>query len=215
MGSTLRPAPGRMTRSYRSLPGEEYEYRFTLPANHTGGTFWYHPHVHGHTADQVSGGLAGAILVRSELEYAAGLSSLPEEVLVLQDFDLTRDGALARPSGMDLMAGREGALIAVSGSASPSFPVTSGGFLRMRVINASSSRFYSLRLDEHSFVVVGVDGGLLPSPQERDTILLSPGERVDVAVRGNRSPGAYRLWSLPYSRAAGMFMGAMTPSANR
>jgi len=85
----------------------------------------------------------------------------------------------------------------------------------MHVINASSSRFYNLRLDEHSFVVVGVDGGLLPSPQERDIILLSPGERVDVVVRGDRSPGTYRLWSLPYSRTTGMLMGAMAPSANR
>ena len=64
-GLHLAPSPGADDSFLRIPPGELHEYRFTLPANHPAGTFWYHPHVHGHTADHVSGGLAGAILVRS------------------------------------------------------------------------------------------------------------------------------------------------------
>jgi FtsP/CotA-like multicopper oxidase with cupredoxin domain len=60
-----------------------------------------------------------------------------------------------------------------------------------------------------------VDGGFLASPQERNDILLSPGERVDVVIRGTRSPGEYRLWNMPYSRTAGMGMGLTAFSSNR
>jgi FtsP/CotA-like multicopper oxidase with cupredoxin domain len=36
--------------------------------------------------------------------------------------------------------------------------------------------------------------------------LLSPGERAEVLVQGNRPPGQYRLLSLPYDRGGGMGM---------
>lgn len=45
-------------------PGVKFEYEYNLPADHPAGTFWYHPHLHGSTALQVSSGMAGALLVR-------------------------------------------------------------------------------------------------------------------------------------------------------
>ena len=48
--------------------GESLTYEFDLPANHRGGTFWYHPHVHESVARQVSRGLAGVFIVRGELD---------------------------------------------------------------------------------------------------------------------------------------------------
>lgn len=206
-GLHISPSPGADDVFLQIPPGELHEYRFTLPVDHPAGTFWYHPHVHGHTAEQVSGGLAGAILVHSEAEEALDLLRVPEQVILLQDFDLTNEGRLAQPSPMELMAGREGSLVTAAGKTAAVLPITSGGSLRLRIINASSSRFYNLKLDEHPFMLIGVDGGLMPSPLEMETILLTPGERVDVIVRGNRSPGSYRLWNMPYSRTAGMGMG--------
>ncbi|QWP76882.1 multicopper oxidase domain-containing protein [Lysobacter sp. K5869] len=47
-------------------PGVSFEYEYNLPADHPSGTFWYHPHLHGSTALQVSSGMAGALLVRGE-----------------------------------------------------------------------------------------------------------------------------------------------------
>jgi FtsP/CotA-like multicopper oxidase with cupredoxin domain len=209
-GLHISPNPGADDVFLRIPPGEQHEYRFTVPADHPAGTFWYHPHVHGHTAEQVSGGLAGAILVRSETEAALDLFRVPEHVILLQDFDLTNEGGLAQPGQMELLSGREGSLITAAGKPNLALPLTTGGSLRLRMINASSSRFYNLKLDEHPFVLIGVDGGLLPSPLEMETILLTPGERVDVIVRGNRNPGSYRLWSMPYNRTAGMGMGGPT-----
>ncbi|RNF82270.1 multicopper oxidase family protein [Montanilutibacter psychrotolerans] len=45
-------------------PGVTFEYEYNLPADHPAGTYWYHPHLHGSTALQVSSGMAGALLIR-------------------------------------------------------------------------------------------------------------------------------------------------------
>ena len=43
--------------------GECSFYQYSIPSDHMGGTHWYHPHVHYHTLDQVSGGAFGFIIV--------------------------------------------------------------------------------------------------------------------------------------------------------
>ncbi|WP_085318001.1 multicopper oxidase family protein [Derxia lacustris] len=43
---------------------ERFQYEYNVPADHPAGTFWYHTHVHGSTALQVSSGMAGALIVR-------------------------------------------------------------------------------------------------------------------------------------------------------
>ncbi|MEM1180400.1 MAG: multicopper oxidase domain-containing protein, partial [Acidobacteriota bacterium] len=42
---------------------KEFNYLYKLPKNHAPGTHWYHGHVHGSTALQVQGGMAGALIV--------------------------------------------------------------------------------------------------------------------------------------------------------
>ena len=44
-------------------PGETFHYDYQIPDDHPTGTFWYHPHHHGLAADQVYGGLYGAIVI--------------------------------------------------------------------------------------------------------------------------------------------------------
>jgi FtsP/CotA-like multicopper oxidase with cupredoxin domain len=40
-----------------------FEYRFTVPENEPPGLNWYHPHIHGFTSRQVTGGASGAMIV--------------------------------------------------------------------------------------------------------------------------------------------------------
>lgn len=47
-------------------PGVSFQYEYNIPADHPSGTFWYHPHLHGSVALQVSSGMAGFILVRGD-----------------------------------------------------------------------------------------------------------------------------------------------------
>ena len=57
--------------------GTSYTYTYTIPADHMGGTFWYHPHHHGSTAIQAGGGAAGMIIVEDATdEVPSAISSL-------------------------------------------------------------------------------------------------------------------------------------------
>ncbi len=203
------PPTGNADNSFLEIPsGEDFTYEFDLPASHPGGTFWYHPHMHESAARQVSRGLAGVFMVRGELDQIPEIADAPEAVLVLQDFDLARNGLPLEPGLMERMTGREGDLVTVNGQVNPPICIQQDGWLRLRILNASSSRFYRLRLEEHPLNLIAVDGGALPAPEEHDEILLTPGERIEVMVRGGRPEGSYRLLSLPYNRG-GMGMGMM------
>lgn len=189
-------------------PGEEFHYEFAIPGNHPAGMFWYHPHLHGAVARQLFRGLAGVILVRGELDKIPEVAAAAEYLMVLQDFGLNRAGEVAEPSMMERMNGREGPLITVTGVVNPAITIQAGGLARLRILNASPSRFYRLRLDDHPMYLIGTDGGALPASYQVKELLLSPGERADVLLKGDRAGGDFRLWNLPYDRG-GMGMGGM------
>jgi L-ascorbate oxidase len=44
-------------------PTVSFQYEYNVPPDHPAGTFWYHPHLHGSTALQVSSGMAGVLIV--------------------------------------------------------------------------------------------------------------------------------------------------------
>lgn len=189
-------------------PGENFTYEFTIPQDHRAGTFWYHPHLHGSTARQLFRGLAGTIVVRGKLDEIPEVKSAKEEFVIIKDFAIDDDGEIVTPSNhMVQMAGREGSLLTVNSKLNPTFTVPTGGLLRWRIANASPSRFYRLSLENHPFYLIATDGGSLSEPVEMSQILLTPGERVDVLIQGNREPGQYRLLNLPYDRGSMGMMG--------
>ncbi|MDJ0727147.1 MAG: multicopper oxidase family protein [Prochloraceae cyanobacterium] len=198
-------------------PGEKFTYEFDIPQNHPPGTFWYHPHLHGLVAEQLFGGLAGLFIVRGDLDEIPEIKAAQEEFLVLQDFALDRDGRRMGSRHMSLMMGREGEEIAVNGQMNPSFSFPANGLLRLRILNASPSRFYRLSLENHPFYQIATDGHFLREPIEVSELLLTPGQRADVLVKGeqpkaavrstSREPGQYRLLNLPYDRGSMGMMG--------
>lgn len=191
-------------------PGETFTYEFTIPADHPAGTFWYHPHRHGLVAEQVFGGLAGLLIVRGELDQIPEIQAAQEAFLVLKDFALQDNDGIRPPTRMEqMMQGREGELITVNGQVNPNFSIAEGGLLRLRLLNASTSRFYGLALEDHPLYLIATDGGAVGEPVELRELLLSPGERAEVLVRGKRPPGQYRLLNLPYNRGGMGMMGGM------
>ena len=68
--------------------------------------------------------------------------------------------------------------------------------------------------------LIATDGGPISEPFEVRELLLAPGERAEVLIRGERSPGQYRLMNLPYRRfnmgmmGGGCMMGAMPVSSD-
>lgn len=188
--------------------GDRHTYEFTLPANHHSVTAYYHPHLHGYVAQQIFAGLGGVLRVRGALDEHPLIQAATDEVLFLKDFD-PADNATATATdpyyGIDMM-GREGSLLTANGQVNPHLAIAQGGLLRLRIINASTSHFYRLALEEHPFHLIATDGGALAAPESMEELLLSPGERADVLIHGDRPPGRYRLLALPYTRV-GMGMG--------
>ncbi|WP_346293216.1 multicopper oxidase family protein [Sphaerothrix gracilis] len=190
-------------------PGESYTYKFQIPQNHPAGTFWYHPHYHGLVAEQLFGGLAGLFVVRGELDDIPEIQAAQEAFLVLKDFALDRSGNIPNPGHMAQMTGRIGDLLTVNGQFNPSLEIPQGGLLRLRLLNASTSRFFRLSLEDHLFYLIATDGGAIAAPVELNDLVLAPGERVEVLVKADRDPGQYRLLNQPFNPAQGMMGGGM------
>ncbi|TFC41791.1 multicopper oxidase family protein [Cryobacterium sp. TMT2-10] len=189
--------------------GTGFEYEYLLPENHPPGVFWYHPHHHGMVADQVFGGLYGAIVV----EDPNPIPVSRERILVISDVSLDGSGRVQTVSPMDRMAGREGNLVLVNGQLTPRLNVRPLERERWRIINACVSRYLRLRLDGQHLQLLGMDSGRFASPQDVEEIVLTPGNRADLLV--TTTAGASILRTLPVDRgaASGMMGGTQVASS--
>ncbi len=66
-------------------PGGAQDYEIRIPSNHARGLYWYHPHSHGHSDDQVRNGMSGALIVEGLLDPFPELRDVHEHVLLLKD----------------------------------------------------------------------------------------------------------------------------------
>ncbi len=162
-------------------PGSSFQY--VLPIQQRAGTYWYHPHVHGTTAQQVFMGLAGMFIVSDEEEASLNLPSGEFEIpLIIQDKHFEGNNLEYSPDEEEIMTGYLGEQILVNGFHAPFLNVASGWY-RFRVLNGSTARVYNLSLSKGiQFHIIGSDGGLLKSPETVSSILLSPGERLDILI---------------------------------
>ena len=155
-------------------PGEAFDYDIHLPDDHPPGVFWYHPHRHGLVADQVFGGLYGAIVV-DNVDWSAGTP----RVVVVSDTTLSR-GRVADVSGMDRMQGRLGETVLVNGNVAPRLTAPAGSSERLLIVNACVSRYLDLDLGGREMTVRGFDSGAFDPPLARQRVLVPPGGRVDL-----------------------------------
>jgi len=155
-------------------PGEMFTYRFRLP---DAGTFWYHPH--SHEAVQLERGLYGAIVVRGSGEPRLDA----ERVLVLDDVQLDRKGQIKPPGWwIESHNGRVGNTRLLGGRNEPALTMAAGQVERWRIVNAASARYVRLSVGGRPFSILGTDGGLLNGPVTVSEVLLTPADRVDLAV---------------------------------
>ena len=162
-------------------PGESHTYTYEIPTDHPSGTFWYHPHHHGLVAPQLSGGMAGVIVVEDELDDLPAMRVTAERVMVLGDPAIGTDAGVLDVSQMQMMQGREGDVVLVNGQAMPRLDAAVGVVERWRLVNASASRYYRLSVGAPMHVL-GSDHGRIGAPQQIDDVLLTPGQRVEVLV---------------------------------
>jgi bilirubin oxidase len=188
-------------------PGASRTYEFTLPIG-SAGTYWYHPHTHEHTAEQVFRGMAGVFVVRSRTDPVP--AGIEEKLLVISDLRLAADGTIPANTPMDWQNGREGNYVLVNGQYQPVLTIKPGQSQRWRVLNATNARYLRLALTGHTLTLIGTDGGLLQWPLPGlDEILLAPAGRVELIVTAGPVAGSTALLrSLPYDRGTMGMMGS-------
>jgi FtsP/CotA-like multicopper oxidase with cupredoxin domain len=176
-------------------PGSDFTYEF-IASNP--GTRWYHSHVDGNS--QLELGLYGPLIVEPRdpepIEYAREYTYILDE----KALDFTPQVALgsAQLRHQDAGNGRGGAvqydaflLNGKAGDAIPPLHIRVGETIRVRLINAGNL-VHAIHLHGHSFTLVATDGNPVPPAAQlvKDTVLIGPAERYDLAIEGT-NPGIW------------------------
>lgn len=191
-------------------PGQSfvYEFKATPP-----GTYIYHTHA----SYQLDRGLYGALIIEPKKEER----SYDREYTLMLEAWATMDGGGPEASkmgrinpggmmGMGMMGmmrrqRREGEPLQeplydaygingkVFGASSP-FKVRKADKVRLRIINASSSTTYTLRIAGHSLTITHTDGRPIV-PFEVDALRIGVTERYDVELYAN-NPGRWHIYNL-------------------
>ena len=157
---------------------------YTYPNNQAAATLWYHDHAIDTTGRHVFMGLAGMYIIHDPAEDVLGLPSGANDVgLAIQDRLLNYDGSLNYPlTDTTISNGVLGDTLLVNGAVQPYFQVARRK-MRFRIVNASNSRIYTLALSTGDpLVQIATDGGLLNAPVSRSSIVVAPGERIEVVI---------------------------------
>lgn len=189
--------------------GGRQTYEFRLPEG-SAGSYWYHPHPHKFTAEQVYRGLAGAFIVkpRGEDPVPAAFGDTP---LFFTDLRLASDGTMPASTRVDLMNGRQGDFVLVNGAYKPELSLEAGTRRRFRLYNALNAGYLRISFGGIKFALISSDGGLLEAPvADMTEVLLAPAERAEVLVPFDGSQRSVTVQSLTYDRG---WMGTGAPSA--
>ena len=78
------------------------DYSVQVPTSHPSGLYWFHPHVHGITQNQIAAGLSGIVTVGQVSDYACAgatcgsskAAAVAVRHLILKDTEVLKDGTL-------------------------------------------------------------------------------------------------------------------------
>lgn len=211
LGPVVRIANGNLQPTVKnelSWPVSSHWHGLIVPGMHDGGphvavatgqswspemtinqapcTAFFHTHIHGRTGHDVYHGLVGALHVTDGLDAERGLPNtygVDDLTLVLQDRRFSKDGQLVYASSMmDVMHGMTGEQMLVNGQVEP-VAVVPKSVVRLRLINGSNARIYSLFMsDNRPINLIATDGGYVHKTLEIDRLRLSPGERAEILI---------------------------------
>jgi FtsP/CotA-like multicopper oxidase with cupredoxin domain len=118
-------------------PGQTWITEIKIPADHPPGTFWYHAHVHGSTALQVSSGMAGALIIEGGLDDVPAIAAAADRAFVFQQIAYDEAGVIESYEPLDF--GKWDAMhrhTTVNGQVVPTIRVRPGAVERWRFIHA-------------------------------------------------------------------------------
>jgi FtsP/CotA-like multicopper oxidase with cupredoxin domain len=160
-------------------PGQWKNYHY--PNSQDARTLWYHDHAVGITAQNAYFGLAAQYHLHDANELGLGLPSGDYDVpLIIRDAMFAADGSLIFDDSDH--SGLFGDVILVNGKPWPAMPVERRKY-RFRMLNASISRSYRLRLSTgEPFTMIASEGGLAPVPQRVGDFRFGMAERYEMVI---------------------------------
>ncbi len=182
----------------RIEPHTTFTYEYDIPQDMPAGSYWYHPHLHPSVERQIFGGLAGAIVEEGGLDRLPALRHVPQRWIVLDNTEVRHGRVLSVDEATEA-----GSRIYVNGESDPTAKIRPGQLQRWRIFNASADRVIVLRLPRRQhFVLLAQDGHTLGSARNVHDLMIAPGSRRDVLVRGG-PPGSYPVKAVPFAQFPG------------
>lgn len=190
--------------------------RYTFTARPT-GTRWYHSHdIAGRDLRRsLYSGMYGFLIVdpsgdpgRYDQEILLAAHHWQGSWVSMQDI---RKGP-PPDNGLEVMYAAASLNDKMLGHGEP-IRVRQGQRVLFRLLNASPTKNVTLALPGHRFTVIALDGNVVPSPQNVETVFLAPAERADVIVEMNQ-PGVWVLGALDNDDRK-MGLGAVVEYANQ
>jgi len=179
--------------------GKTYESVVKVPTTHPSGTYWYHAHFHSDSDSQVMGGLSGLLIIKgSEQRLPEAWRDVPQRQMALRDIQVPKDTDTIADN--DEIDPGEASFRFVNALYQPTLKMKSNRYEIWRLANIGSDVFYEIALDKHKLAVIAEDGLAVWKVVQKDKLLLPPGKRFDVLVRGGKA-GKYQLLSLPHAQS--------------
>ena len=142
------------------------------------GTYWYHPHLHLKTYEQLAKGAGGFIIIKDPAESAL---SLPR-TYGTDDIPLVFSSRRFNSDNSIDISGAYGDYLLANGTMNAQVTLPKQ-YVRLRLLNAEIERGYDIGLsDNRTFSIIGNDGGLLNAPITTNRVKIMPGERVEILV---------------------------------
>lgn len=170
------------------LPGQRFTYEYTIPADHPGGTYFYHPHHHGLASAQTFKGMAGMIIIDGDIDRIPGIAGLPERSLVLQRTASVNGEIPTIHPNAPVGAGK----VLINGALTPIMFIRPGETQRWRLLDATVASLFRIQIEGHPMTLISQDGNTLARAVTLDGVDIATAQRRDVLIQGAR-PGVYRV----------------------
>jgi FtsP/CotA-like multicopper oxidase with cupredoxin domain len=159
---------------------------YNIPNFHPPGTHWLHAHLHGSTAPQVQEGMAGALILKGDIDrWLArdyGISGDKDKIMILQQLQVDDS------NGDSMTLCPDSLTTSINGQCLPNISVEAGEIQHWRLIHAgiSASVHFALensngkKLDLYEYAKDGINMGRMYQLQD---VEMQPGYRSDLLVK--------------------------------
>jgi|GEM_PF-105615 len=163
----------------------------TFTVKNSAATYWYHPHLHMATQEQLTLGAGGFIIVRDPVEAALnlprtyGVDDIPLAVTtrrLLSGNNEFSANQYVQSDSSTSSTDNYGDYVLVNGTMNPQVSLPQQ-YVRLHILSADIQRGYRIGFsDNRNFFVIGNDQGLLNAPQLVSQVTMMIGERVEILV---------------------------------